>query len=289
MESKVTSQPLVTVVIASYNHEAYIADSINSVLRQTYKNVELIVIDDGSTDGSVPIIQGLKEQHGFEFEVQSNAGLSATLNKAIAKSRGQYFVPFGSDDIMLNDRLEKQVAYMGANRHLAVCGGNILKINESGKVLEKQKTNPETELDFDDIFLDKKPGLPAPTLFFKRDVLNEVGGFDPDIRLEDLYIQLAISKKGYRLGYLTDILAYYRVHSHNTYKNLKFMHDNVIETYQKFRDDPNYETVKNKFLNSLLIKAVKTDKQYGFEVLKEIPLRAYNLKTIRGILKLITP
>ena len=289
MESGQNSPPLVTVAIASYNHKAYIADSLNSVLQQTYKNVEFIVIDDGSTDGSIPIIQALAKKHGFAFESQHNMGLPGTLNKALAKCRGRYFVPFGSDDVMLNDRLEKQVAYMEANPHIAICGGNILKIDKYGKDLDKQKNNPADQLEFQDIFLDKKPGLPAPTLFFRKKILDEVGGFDQHILLEDLYIQLAIAKKGYKLGYLKDTLAKYRVHSSNSYKNLKFMHDSVMETYSKFSDDPSYEAVKNKFLNSLFIKAANRDKQYGFELLKKIPLKSYNLKTARGILRLIGP
>ena len=126
-------------------------------------------------------------------------------------------------------------------------------------------------------------------LGFKTKILEEVGGFDPSIRLEDLYIQLRIAQKGYKLGFLEDVLAYYRVHPSNTYNNLKFMHSNVLETYARFSDDPAYAKVKNKFLNSLLIKAAKADKKYGFETLKQIPFKAYNLKTVRGILKLILP
>ena len=284
-----SSQPLVSVIIASYNHQNYIEESILSVLQQSYKNIELTVVDDGSTDDSVELIQALADEHDFEFKSQVNSGLSATLNKVLAKARGQYFVPFGSDDIMMPDRIQKQVAYMEANPYLGLCGGNILRMDAKGETLKKQKNSPGAELDFQDVFLDNKPGLPAPTLFFRKSVLDEVGGFDPTIRLEDLYIQLSIARKGYKLGFLSDILSYYRVHPKNTYKNLRFMHDNVLETYARFSDDPSYDVVKKRFLNSLLLKAASTDKKYGWQVLKEIPFKAFNLKTIRGIIKLISP
>ena len=94
------SQPLVTVIIASYNHAPYIEQSILSVLNQTYSNIELLVIDDGSTDDSVERIRRLQERYSFDFRVQQNQGLTNTLNGAVARSQGPLVVPFGSDDIM---------------------------------------------------------------------------------------------------------------------------------------------------------------------------------------------
>ena len=79
------SQPLVSVIIASYNHEKYIEASIASVAAQTYRNVELLVVDDGSSDGSVELLRGLQAKYGFDLRVQQNQGLSRTLNEAIAR------------------------------------------------------------------------------------------------------------------------------------------------------------------------------------------------------------
>ena len=89
---------LVTVIIASYNHGPYIEESILSVLNQSYKNIELLVVDDGSKDDSVERISALQAQYGFDFRVQQNQGLTNTLNGAIARSKGSLIVPFGSDE-----------------------------------------------------------------------------------------------------------------------------------------------------------------------------------------------
>ena len=118
-------QPVVTVIIASYNHAPYIEQSILSVLNQTYPNIELLVVDDGSSDDSVERIRRLQEQHGFDFRVQQNQGLTNTLNGAIARSRGSLIVPFGSDDIMLPERIATQVAYMDGKPEVGICAGNI--------------------------------------------------------------------------------------------------------------------------------------------------------------------
>ncbi len=87
------SMPLVTVIIACYNHEKYIEQSISSVLEQTYGNVELLVIDDGSTDDSVAVIKRLLTAHDFNFIEQANQGLSKTLNEAIRRAQGSLIAP----------------------------------------------------------------------------------------------------------------------------------------------------------------------------------------------------
>lgn len=89
----VTDNPLVTVIIASYNHARYIEASIMSVINQTYKNIELLVIDDGSKDDSPALLKRLQQQHGFYLRLQANQGLARTLNDAIAQAKGDLIVP----------------------------------------------------------------------------------------------------------------------------------------------------------------------------------------------------
>lgn len=248
------SQPLVSVIIASYNHEKYIEASIASVAAQTYRNVELLVVDDGSSDGSVELLRGLQAKYGFDLRVQQNQGLSRTLNEAIARARGNLIVPFGSDDIMLPQRLEKQVAHMWDKPEVGICAGNIEIIDSNGRVMpgkeQRKRDLPFRRLDFDDLFLDRKPGPMAPTLMFRREALEKVGGFDPDIRLEDVYIELAVTKAGY-----------------------------VI-------DHPDYEQVIMRFRNSMFLKCSNRDKVLARELLSGLPLKYWNEKTFRGIARL---
>ncbi|HHJ4328214.1 TPA: glycosyltransferase family 2 protein, partial [Klebsiella pneumoniae] len=143
--------------------------------------------------------------------------------------------------------------------------------------------------DFEDVFLDRKPGAPAPTLLFRREALERVGGFDPQIRLEDLLIELKITHTGYRLDILPDVLALYRVHATNTYKNHHFMVDNVLKTYACFRDHPAYAKVCARFRNSMLLKCARQDKALARDLLAELPLREWNMKTLRGLWRLLLP
>ncbi|MBA1207043.1 glycosyltransferase [Pseudomonas fulva] len=277
---------LVTVIIASYNHGPYIEQSILSVLNQTYPHIELLVVDDGSTDDSVERIERLQAQHGFDFRVQRNKGLTYTLNEAIARAKGTLIAPFGSDDIMMPDRIAIQVQYMADKPEVGICAGNIELIDSQGELFPEARQRREVpfrRLDFEDMFLERKPYPPAPTLLIRREALEKVGGFDPDIRLEDLLIELKVTHAGYFIDGLSVVMARYRKHASNSYKNHRFMIDNILRTYAKFKDHPAYEQVKFKALNSMFLKVANRDRKLARELLAQIPLRAYTRKTWRGL------
>ena len=276
--------PLVTVVIASYNHGPYVEASILSVLGQTYSHIELLVIDDGSRDDSVERIRRLQALHGFDFRVQENRGLARTLNEAVARARGSLIAPFGSDDVMLPQRIATQVDYLRDKPEVGICAGNIETIDGAGvPIARRNHERPFRRLDFDDVFASDKSGAPAPTLLFRREALEKVGGFDPDIGLEDLLVELKITRAGYFIDVLPDVLAQYRVHATNTYKNRRFMIDCVLNTYARFADHPAYPRARARFINSMLLKCAREDKPLARELLRQLPLRDWNGKTLRAL------
>jgi alpha-1,3-rhamnosyltransferase len=284
------TQPLVTVIISSYNHAAYIEASIRSVLEQTYSPIELLVYDDGSSDGSVAIIQKLADDYGFFFQAQTNQGLSRTLNAGIARARGEFIAPFGSDDIMLPDRFERQLPWLLKHPKVGIAAGNIIKIDERGEhhPRKRQRQHPERLLDFEALFLGTQQGPATATLLFRKEALLDIGGFNPEIRLEDLYVELKIAERGWLIGIMDDILAYYRVHPTNTVKNLRLMHEAVLKTYACFSSHPGYRRVLNDWTNHQFLRASNRDKNFARACLKELPLSAWNLKTLRGLWRLLT-
>jgi alpha-1,3-rhamnosyltransferase len=280
-------QPLVSVIIASYNHAPYIEASILSVLAQSYPYVELLVVDDGSSDDSVARIEALQRTHGFDFRVQANKGLSRTLNETIARAKGSLIAPFGSDDIMLPERIAIQVAHLADRPEVGICAGAVRTIDAAGQPLGGERDLPTRRLDFEDVFLHRKPGAPAPTLLFRREALERVGGFDPEVRLEDLMIELKITRVGYVIDVLADTLALYRVHGSNTYKNYRFMVDNVLRTYAQFSDHPAYAKVCANYRNSMLLKCAGVDRELAWTLLRGIPVRFWRGKTMRGLLRML--
>lgn len=280
--------PLVSVIISSYNHAPYVEDSIRSVLAQSYPHVELLVVDDGSSDDSVERIQRLQAEHGFDFRVQANQGLARTLNDCLARARGSLIAPLGSDDRMMPARLSIQVAYMADKPEVGICAGNIQSIDGDGRVIaRRERERPFRRLDFEDMFHSDKAGPPAPTLLFRRTALEEVGGFDPEVRLEDLLVELKITRAGYFIDVLADVLAQYRVHDTNTYKNRRFMVDNVLKTYAQFSDHPAYPRACARFRNSMLLKCARKDRRLAWELFRQIPVRYWSSKTVRALLRAV--
>lgn len=279
---------LVTVVISSYNHAPYIEQSILSVIAQTYPHVELLVIDDGSTDDSVKRIEALQRIHNFDFRAQKNKGLTRTLNEAIDRAQGEYIAPFGSDDIMMRDRLLLQMEHVIDKPEVGICAGNIELMQSDGTPYPEKRKGPQPafrRLDFEDVFLEKKPFAPAPTMLIRKEALEKVGGFNPAIRLEDLYIQLKITHAGYYIDALGNVLARYRKHQTNTYKNIRFMTESILRIYEDYADHPAYDQVRCRFINSMLVKASRKDRALAGELLSQLPLHAWNRRTFASLLR----
>jgi alpha-1,3-rhamnosyltransferase len=177
---------LVTVVIPSYNHAAYIGDTIASVLRQTYPAVELVVIDDGSTDGSIELLRALAAEQGFHLIVQANSGVCRALNRAIREcARGHYIALLGSDDIWDEDKVAAQVARLESEPGAELCysqaryfrrtpadayGAPFPSRPREGRVLGRVALRQHA---------------PAGTLLFTRSLFDALGGFDEHLREED--------------------------------------------------------------------------------------------------------
>jgi alpha-1,3-rhamnosyltransferase len=279
------SNPLVTVLLASYNHEPYISDSILSVIHQTYKNIQLIVIDDGSTDHSAALIQLLAGQHGFRFISQTNSGLPTVLNRGIELAEGKYFIAFSSDDIMMLDRIEKQVRLMETHPHYAVSAGNVIKINTDGLPLAKQRFHAGFDMDFDDVFTHRKGNILAPTAMMRTDVLRQAGCYDPAIRLEDLYMWLKITSLGYPVHIMPDILAYWRNHTTNVSIDVLFMARAFVAIYAPYRDRPDHDKMLYRLLINQYLKACRGGYQNGFTILAMVPVRYYNFKVVSGLFR----
>jgi glycosyltransferase involved in cell wall biosynthesis len=131
-------QPLVSVVIACYNCEKYVELAVRSIIEQTYKNLEILIIDDCSTDNSYTILKQLTEKDNriILMKNETNLKLAKNLNNMISIAKGKYIARMDADDISLSERIEKQVVWMEAHPEYAVCGTHIYPINSKGKKMD---------------------------------------------------------------------------------------------------------------------------------------------------------
>jgi len=217
-QEKYIDMPLVSVIVPSYNHEAYIEECISSVINQTYRHIELIVIDDGSSDRSREILERLQKQYGFALEFQENQGVSKTLNKAIRRyAHGKYISCLASDDFIMPDKVDRQVGFLEENPHIDMVFGKVYMVDEKSQII-KDKTifepfdEPVKQIPFE--LLIENNRVPAPSVMMRREIWEKCGGFNENTMIEDFDLWLKIAYQG-SIVYLDDYFAYYRWHWQN--------------------------------------------------------------------------
>lgn len=175
---------LVSIVMVNYNQEKFLKKSIDSVLMQTYRNWELIIVDDGSTDASVNIIKEYKDDRIKPIFLKENCHICIATNTGFAAVNGKYIARLDSDDIWKKEKLEKQMDFMQKNPSAKVCFTQVELIDENGENIDKQESellslynsrqkNREEWIRF---FFFVGNSL-LPTLLFEKELLDIVGGF----------------------------------------------------------------------------------------------------------------
>jgi glycosyltransferase involved in cell wall biosynthesis len=133
--------PLISVILAVYNGEKEISESIFSILHQTFKQFELIVIDDCSTDNTYKLLQSIHDPRIKLIQNDTNLGLAKSLNKAIKKASGQFIARQDSGDVSFPDRFEKQIAILQSNSNIGLIGLYLYSRDNNNKIRSKQHKN----------------------------------------------------------------------------------------------------------------------------------------------------
>ncbi|MFQ5921373.1 MAG: glycosyltransferase [Anaerolineales bacterium] len=134
--------PLVSVLMPSYNSAEFVSDAIESVLRQTHSNTELIIVDDGSTDGTPSILNELAKEESERLTLirnQSNAGVPHTWNEALSRARGEFTVPFASDDLLPSRAVEIKLGYMLDRPQVDVLVTDFQLLTETGAIVDGEE------------------------------------------------------------------------------------------------------------------------------------------------------
>jgi len=217
--------PLVSVIIPSYNRAHYIKETIDSILAQTYKNFEIIVIDDGSSDNTREVLEAYKDRISYFY--QENQGVASTRNRGVEEARGEYVSFLDCDDIWFPEKLEKQIEYVNEHPHVALVCAEVHIINSDGKFVKHVKRDESLPLTFENLF--EQSLVHVPTTIVKRQVILALGGFDPTVAISDDYDLWLRLIKRYSCHYMPIPLAKYRIHSGNLMKQFdKRLRNNLI-------------------------------------------------------------
>lgn len=192
---------IVSVVIPSYNHEVYVLKAVESVLQQDWPHIDLIVIDDGSTDTSPKLLSDFhKERGGFRLILNGNKGLIKTLNEGLHLAKGEFFCLLASDDYLLPGSLSNRAAFLSENLTCVGVFGDALRL-QGDNLSDERVMNAKRRLLFD--MQDPIPEFiggvnwPIHTLMARTEIFKDVGGFDERYRsCEDLDPQLRLYLAG---------------------------------------------------------------------------------------------
>ena len=211
------SAPRVTALVPLYNTRAYIEQALDSALAQRYRDFEVVVVDDGSTDGSSEIAQRFAARWPSRVRVvqQPNAGLPAARNTAIYAARGEYFALLDADDAWHPDHLAQAMAAFDADPDLGLVHANIRRVDSGGRELGIPVRHWKHCPDAYRALALREEHVSCPTAVFSREAVREVGGFDPQfthLGCEDRDLWLRIAER-FRLRYLDHVGADYRVHA----------------------------------------------------------------------------
>ena len=198
--------PLVSIVVPSYNHARHLGAAIDSVLAQDYPRIELIVIDDGSTDNSREVL----ERYGgrFQWAVQANAGQAATLNRGWSQARGEILSYLSADDRLLPHAVSSAVARLQGEPHAIMAYGDFNLVDEHGRIIRSVQA---PDFSYFDLVV-RTVCAPGPGVFFRRRGYEATGGWNPAFRQwpdYEFWLRLGLQGAFMRVPH---VLAEFRVH-----------------------------------------------------------------------------
>ena len=232
---RVEDLPLVSIVVPAYNHEKYVGATIDSLIAQSYPNLELIVVNDGSLDATLGVINSRASDCERRFKRfvlidQENAGCAAALNRGIDAAKASFVFPFASDDIVVPDAIQSLLPHMLENSNVALVCGDADFIDavgvpfpfKRGEILYNSLVRfclgDRMDVDLLNGFGSYASLLAGNYvsigLMLRREFVLEVGGYDPDCAIEDLELWFKLAKK-YQFRFVDRILSHYRWHGDN--------------------------------------------------------------------------
>jgi glycosyltransferase involved in cell wall biosynthesis len=236
----------ISVIIPTYNYASYVREAIDSALEQSYPALEIIVVDDGSTDATAQVLS----VYGDRIRVlrQKNQGVAAARNAGIAAARGDYLAFLDSDDIWKPRKLELQIARFDADPDLGLVRCGAETFGEAGHTPEVWRKGKEGWVAPDILRLDPELTVAAGSgLMLPKRVAEEVGGFDHRLRVsEDWDLCYRIATR-YRVGYVAEVLLRYRLHGTGIHTDIPSLETSMLLALEKAfaSPDPAVQSLRN--------------------------------------------
>jgi glycosyltransferase involved in cell wall biosynthesis len=227
--------PIASVIAICFNHEKYLIECLQSVVNQTYKNVELIIVDDFSTDNSrEEILEFIKENPNCQVIFnENNIGNCRSFNKAFKISKGRYIIDLSTDDVLMPNRIEEQVYLMESVSNVGVVFSDANFINEKSEYIGNFRKNLKLPIGnvYEDVLAGKCFTMPV-TGMMRRTILEQLNGYDETLAYEDFDFWVR-SSRICEFGYVPKILSYQRILSGSHSTNFFIKHSSLVQSSVK--------------------------------------------------------
>ena len=265
--------PLVSVIAVCYNHANYVVETLDSIKNQTYPNIELIIMDDCSIDNSVEVIQEWMDKNKYQCQFiahKENQGLCKTLNEALKKCTGKYFQTLACDDIVLKEKIKKQVyLFNELNDDYAVVYSDALLMDDSSQILYGhfiQRHKPKmlkvpTGNVYNELILSNY--IPAMSVLIRINLVKKIGGFDEQLSYEDYDLWLRLSKE-YKFYFSDYPSCQYRIHGSNLHSSGSFKEKSAINSFKIYCKHLENDIAKNK-LKNVIHNLYKNNQYYNYK------------------------
>jgi glycosyltransferase involved in cell wall biosynthesis len=230
--------PIVSVIIPTYNYAQYLPDAIDSVLNQTYKDFEIIVVDDGSTDNTSDVILQYLSNPCLRYIRKENGGQASAKNRGIIESKGEFIAFLDADDIWFSNKLELQLQLFGKNPHTGVVYSRRIYIDPSGKPLRTNQPKLHRGSILNKLYVTNFVCFSSSIV--RRVCFQRLGLFDEKLRFSedyDFWIRVASS---YRFEFVDLPLIYYRTGHSSTSADKDKVYDTVLEIMRRYASQSNY-------------------------------------------------
>ncbi len=220
----------VSIIIPTYNRAKFISRALDSVFNQTYRDFEIIVIDDGSIDNTKEILDLYKNK--IKYFYQTNRGSAAARNRGIKESSGIYIAFLDSDDYWVSEKLEEQVKTLDSHPNVGIVYSRMLIINNKGEKIGMKPAGVSGR-NFKEL-LQVWGDLPTSTIMTRRDCFEKAGLFDTSLTtMEDIDMWIRIAKYYELYEIENKVLAYYRRHEEQITRNKVKVYEGLVKIYTK--------------------------------------------------------
>ncbi len=287
-----TSEGLVTIVIASYNHRQFIEGALISLFAQDYRPLEILVIDDGSTDGSGEFLETLRGRYDFRLIRRENGGVVSVINLGIREARGDYVVIHASDDESLPGRISGQVAVLERHPDAAFVSGNVAFVTAddrpSGTLLEV--SGDEREFGFDDLFLERET-VSSVACMYRGAALRAMTPLDERYLAEDLQLFLYLTRSGRPWVQWAGppVILYRLLFSSLSRTRLPRLLRQRLAALEEFADHPLYPQAVAQVRTALVSALAEQDKWAALRELASGRVAVFSVGFLRVLAKLVLP